>query len=223
MSQVKSIQIAKPAAKSASTKPAAKGKTDVKAAPAKTATPPAAKSGPVKKGDKSVNPAIQAMLDAALKKPEPAAKTPAKEAAPKAAKPKTELVKVTPRKVAKGKMVHVIAKDARPGSGRALFAHTHAALVVLGLIDASRPAVPRSSLLTLIGQRAVDHHTKDMNFETAPDSGIRLSSAGLTKFRAREVEGKFDGKLANAFISLFLDGEVKDTGVAKANIYQCAV
>lgn len=193
----------------------------------KSKAKPAAKSAPVKKAERKpdANPVIEKML-----KGLEASKPAEKKAAPKtpaAAKPvakfapkETTVVAIVAKTVKKGQPMFVIAEAARPGSGRALFAHTHAALTVLGLLDGKRPAIPASSLLTVMGQRAVTYHRKMANFEDAPDHGIRLSSDGLTKFRARALEGHIDGKLANGFIDLFTEGKVDNTGVAKANVYQ---
>ena len=238
MTKQETVVIAKPAAAPIVAKPAPAGPATTVAesiAAAKTTeavkTKPAAKSAPVKKAKPEGNPVIEKMLAGLEAKPvtKPAAKKAAdKPADTKAGEKKTvpfgpkvsTVVAIVPKSVKKGQPMFVIAEAARPGSGKALFAHTHAALTVLGLLDGKRPAVPSSSLLTVMGQRAVTYHRKMMNFEDAPDHGIRLSSDGLAKFRARAAEGHIDGKLANGFIDLFTEGKVDNTGVAKANVYQ---
>ena len=53
----------------------------------------------------------------------------------------------------------------------------------------------------------------------AADNGLRLSSAGYSKLQARVSEGKIDVGAANAFMDMFLDGNVAGTPVAKASIY----
>lgn len=124
------------------------------------------------------------------------------------------------RKMDRTKPVHVLPEDARPVGGSRLFAHTHAALTVMGLLDAARPAVPRSHVMTIMGGTAVSYHTKQGNFESAPESGLRLSIRGYNKFKDRAV----DASLAMAFQSMFLDGEVtKELGVSKNNVYQVAL
>lgn len=137
----------------------------------------------------------------------------APKATPKATSKATEkLAKATAAFVArvlpKGKMAHVIAQDARPTQGVRLFAHTHAALHLLGLFSPALPAVSERAVLTIMGQRAVAYHRKENNFTTGPNYTLSLTPAGYTKFKARGVEGKIDGKLANAFLDLFIDGKV---------------
>jgi hypothetical protein len=148
-------------------------------------------------------------------------KAPAKKTAPKAATPKAAAVAFVARTIKAGSKVHAIAEDARPVSGKNLFAHTHAALTLLGLLDATRPAVPQKHVLTVMGQRAVTYHSKQMNFESAPNHGIRLSTAGRNWFVNRMAEGKVDTGLANAFMTLFIDGKADPkTGVAQGKVYQ---
>ena len=244
MSKTVTVTVQKPAAKTAVTKPikaptveqmaAAVGTTVEKAKasiaaskkaaakPAPTIVPPAPPAG-------DMSPAFAAIMQQAAKVDAGKKAAPAvKKAAPAekkvaggldAAKQATS-VDLLKRTAKKGQVIHVIAEAARPGGGRALFAHTHAALQVFGLLDASRPAVAQATLLTVMGQRAITYHLKERNFEAAPDHGIRLSSIGLIKFRDRASNGQIDGKLANGFMSLFLDGEVKDSGIAKGNLYQ---
>lgn len=124
------------------------------------------------------------------------------------------------RKIAHGAVVHVINETARPSSGQKLFAHTHAALTALGLLEPARPAIPTGYVLTLMGQRALTYHTKKQNFESAPNHAVRLTVTGRNWFTSRFNEGKVDVNLANAFMSLFLEGKAApQTGVAQANVY----
>ena len=177
-----------------------------------TVTKPAAKTvGKTKPAAKqSAKPEVKAAKTTA-----PAAtKAEAKTAAPKVETPKIALAV---RTVAKDQPVFAIAETARPGAGKALFAHTNAVLTALGLLKPERPAVPKSSVLTLMGQRAVTHHLKSGNFEDAPDTGLRLSSTGLSKFRERQ--GSLDVAMANGFLGMILDGKTDGTPVSRSNLY----
>lgn len=115
-----------------------------------------------------------------------------------------ETVAFIARKLPKGQMAYVIAQDARPTQGARLFAHTHAALHLLGLFSPHLPAVSERSVLTIMGQRAVAYHLKENNFITGSNYTLSLTPAGYTKFKSRGV----DPKLANAFLDLFIDGNV---------------
>lgn len=138
----------------------------------------------------------------------------------KVTKPAKAVVEFVARTVKPGTPIFACANDqVRPGNGPRLFAHTHAALTVLGLLDASLPAIPKGTLLTLMGQRAVTYHTQEMNFASAPNNHIHLTADGRNKFMTRLVDGKVDGALANAFLALMIDGKVEGTGVAVENIY----
>lgn len=150
--------------------------------------------------------------------------TPAKPVAVKAAKKAEAPVVTVPfvaRKYVKGQPIYSLDDASRPASGRLLLAHTHAALSVLGLLDAKRPATKKSQLLTLIGQRAVNYHVGNGNLEAAPDFGIRLSILGYNSFNARVAANKIDGAAAMAYQAAFLDG-VADSkiGIKKDNLYQ---
>ena len=105
------------------------------------------------------------------------------------------------------KAIHVLNPDLRPRSGRALKAHTHAALTVLGLIDSKRPGVPKSSLLSIIGPVAVSHHVEKGNFEVNDGGRLRLTSAGYNEFSSRVKSPGFDVGLATSYQELFLDGK----------------
>lgn len=132
----------------------------------------------------------------------------------KVAKPQVEF---KARVYKAGQTMHAIAATGRPSSGPRLFAHTFAVLSVLGMFDSKRIAVPKTQLMTLLGDRAVSYHLKDTtNFEDAPKNGIRLSIKGRNHFTDRGV----DNQIANAFVSLLLDGKVSaETGVAEGNVY----
>ncbi len=116
-------------------------------------------------------------------------------------------VAFVPRVYSKGQPIYMLDDKSRPVSGRLLLAHTHAALTILGLLDAARPVVKKSQLLTLIGQRAVNYHLTKDNIETAPDHGVRLSTLGYNVFNDRMKSGKIDTEAAMLFQSAFLDGK----------------
>lgn len=143
----------------------------------------------------------------------------AKAAAPRKAKPAKVVRPVVPfiaRTVAKGQPVHVIAPDARPSVGAALYAHTHAALHALGMMADKRPNASERALVTIMGGRAVAHHLKENNLVAGKNGTIALTPAGLGKFRARTI----DGTLANGFMELFISGKTTPAlGVPKAKVF----
>lgn len=169
--------------KAATTKEITK-KVSAKKAPAKV---PAKKT--IAKAPKVIKAAPKALV-----------KTPAKNAGKLA----NETIAFIARVLPKGKMAHVIAQDCRPTQGTRLFAHTHAALHILGLFTPKLHAVPERSVLTIMGQRAVAYHCKEHNFATGPNHTLSLTTAGYLKFKSRGI----DVKLANAFMDLFIDGKV---------------
>lgn len=117
--------------------------------------------------------------------------------------------------------VHYLTDTVRPRAGSRLFAHTHAALTVLGMLAEARPVVPARALRTILGATAVSHHLSQNNFEQAPDSGIRLTPAGLSFFRSRMTEGKVDTAAANGFVDMFISGTPSDAAqVRKGDINQ---
>lgn len=121
-------------------------------------------------------------------------------------------------------VVHVIADAARPAQGSMLFAHTHAALSLLGMLNENRPAIPKRAVLTFLGQRAVTNHLKEGNFEHAPDHKIALSEMGRDHFLGRVNRGMINGAVANAFTDLFIDGKVAPiTGVKAGEVYQTSL
>ena len=189
----------------------------------KTIPKPAAKSAPAKPA-----PTLAQMAKAVGITTEAAAKTIAKSKKGAAAETPAPAVKKAAEKpavalknrvAAKGAQLYVATDSARPAVGKVLAAHTHAALTVLGMLQPSRPASSRSAVSTVIGARAVKYHMGEGNFEDTADNGLRLSSAGYSKLQARVSEGKIDVGAANAFMDMFLDGNVTGTPVAKANIY----
>lgn len=184
--------------------------------------PPAAKVGEM----------MAAQLLASAEKA-PAKKTPAKKTTRPAKPAKTEVkaekksapktaavVAFVARTVKPGTKVHVLPLNDRPSQGAKLFAHTHAALTLLGLLSEKRPAVSASALLAIVGQRAVSHHKSNLNLEDGPNKTIRLSATGLSNFRNRKV----DNALANDYLSLFIDGKVsKDLGHDARALYVISV
>jgi hypothetical protein len=141
----------------------------------------------------------------------------------KTARAKKVIVPFVPRALSKGKLPFVIAERARPQSNPGLFAHTHAALTMLGMFADNCPIIPEVSALTVIGQRAVKYHIGKGNFVETKDHGLRLTVAGLNKFKARLAEGKVDGAMANGYMGLFIEGKPGNTGVDPRHIYQAAI
>ena len=195
---------AKPAAK----KPATKAKTPAKAPAKKAAASKAPASTPA-----ATKP--EWPFGKGKAKPETASKgkttrkASAKPATPaKTQKKATEAVAAVAfiaRKAEPGQVVTVLQeKNGRPTMGTRLFAHTHAALTILGMMDAACPETRLSSALSVMGHTAVSYHLKEQNFERRPNDMVRLTSRGYAKFKDRSV----DTSLANAYVSLFLDGKI---------------
>lgn len=92
--------------------------------------------------------------------------------------------------------VFVFAAGARPSSGPRLFAHTAAALKLLGMENGRK--VPRESLVTVVGDKAVKYHTEGGNMER-DEGNIGLTKAGITTFAERKV----DASLVQAFLDAF--------------------
>lgn len=156
---------------------------------------------------------------AAPAKPKTVRKASPKPATPKAPKVAAAVVAFIAKKMTPGQILHVLDESTRPTSGVKLYAHTHAALNVLGLFDAARPAIPKKAVLTVMGQTAVSYHMRQRNFESAPDGGIRLSVVGFNKFKDRRV----DGALANGFSEMLLTGTIDAAlGVRAQNVYAAA-
>lgn len=174
-----------------------------------------AKRASLRKGEK---PAKSAETAAPTTKAKAASKPAVKKAeAPKKAEKAVEKAVFTARLAPKGKPIFALDEISRPRSGRLLLAHTHAALTVLGLMSEARPAVPKGSLLTLIGARAVKYHLSSDNLEDAPDGGIRLTLKGYNTFKTRSV----DASAAMAFQSAFLDGKADPAiNVSQSRLYQ---
>jgi hypothetical protein len=215
-----------------------KSKSAAKSAPAKSApaapkrrmnVKPAAKSAPAAPAAEPTGPTPEeqakaaAFFDANAKAGAKGSKAAPKvkgEAKPKEAKPQKVVVAFAPRVAAKGSTVHAIELTARPTSGSRLFAHTHAALTMFGMLSDTRPAVPEKQVLAILGQRAVAYHKQQQNFEAVQDHGLRLTAPGLNFFKARMADGKVDGGLANDFLSVFLDGKApSSTGVNDGKVY----
>jgi hypothetical protein len=90
---------------------------------------------------------------------------------------------------AKARTRKVHTADNRPGAGRLLFAHMGATLEFFGMIhpDASkRKAVRRSSLATVIGETAINYHTRKTGcFARNADGAVVLTDAGVARFGSR--------------------------------------
>lgn len=148
--------------------------------------------------------------------------SPKSDTALKASAAAADAVKFITRTAQPGKTVHVLSEETRPVSGKKLYAHTHAALTILGMLGGG--AAPKKAVLTVMGQRAVSYHLAQGNFESAPDHGIRLSTLGANFFKNRFIEGKVDVQTANAYTTLFLDGTIDDVlGVNAGNVYEAGL
>ncbi len=124
------------------------------------------------------------------------------------AKPKKSIlsgVAFVVKTMPKGKRPWALSEGGRPMGGVSLFAHTHAALNLLGMFKPERPAVSEVALRTLIGPTAVNYHlNKTRNFVAAGDQKVRLSADGIKKFGARPV----DNGMANLFTDFFITGKL---------------
>lgn len=103
----------------------------------------------------------------------------------------------------------------RPVSGPRLYAHTIAALEVLGVTRSSKGSAPR--LLALIGPRAFSYHSKvTHNLDVAGET-VKLTRTGEEFFQARETDGKAPRDLIDAFVSVFRTGKPSLTAEVKAH------
>lgn len=138
----------------------------------------------------------------------------------------TQTLITVPRPAAKSKgkakadVLYAIAEDCRPTRGAALFAHTMAALIALGLAAPARPAASRSRFAALVGARAIKYHAGEGNLEVGSDT-VRLSASGYEHFKARADGGKVPKDLMDAYLSTFTRG-TEAPGVAAANIHPVA-
>lgn len=172
-------------------------------------------------GKKAANPDREA--ERAKRYPSAAKKEAEKASGQKAPREKVvkETVAFVSRALKRGAAIHVLSITARPTSGTRLAAHTHAALSILGMLDVKLPKVPVSAVRTIMGDRAIAWHTKQNNFVTGPDHTIGLTPAGRSAFMSRPI----DGRVANAFVDMFLDGKVDEAvlGVKAGEVYQAKV
>lgn len=211
------------------TKTAKTAATTAVKAPAKAKTPAvkATKTPAKTAAVKAAADPFEAMVKAALvdrKAKAPATKAVKAPAAPKVKTPKAEkLAEVTEAFVARiakpGTVVHVIAEGSRPVAGARLAAHTHAALVVLGMLNESQGEATYRDALSVLGSKAVRYHLKEHNMELVANGMIRLTKVGLSKFASRVV----DNALANRFVAMFLDGKVDSAlGVNSSHVFPLA-
>lgn len=92
----------------------------------------------------------------------------------------------------------------RPSSGPRLYAHTIAALEMLGVTRST--AAPAERVQAMIGPRALQYHTTvTHNFERKGDN-VKLSRTGEEFFAARETEGKAPRNLIDAFKAVIRSG-----------------
>lgn len=103
----------------------------------------------------------------------------------------------------------------RPVSGPRLYAHTIAALEMLGISRTSPASADR--LQAMIGPRAMSYHAKvTHNLEVKGDN-VKLSRTGVEFFQAREADGKAPRDLIDAFKAVFRTGKPSDAAEVKAH------
>lgn len=113
----------------------------------------------------------------------------------------------------------ILADIARPQSGPRLFAHTIAALRVLGMYGKGHPLAMRSAVQALIGSTAISYHTKKKGTLLEQGDSLRLSEYGASFFTGRT----HDEKEVAAFEKLFTTGDGTDAKVRAAHIVPVAL
>lgn len=103
----------------------------------------------------------------------------------------------------------------RPVSGPRLYAHTIAALEVLGVTCNTKASAPR--LFALIGPRAFSYHSKVTRSLAVTGETVKLTRTGDEFFEAREADGKAPRDLIDAFASVFRTGKPNATAEVKAH------
>lgn len=107
----------------------------------------------------------------------------------------------------------------RPSHGKALLAHTLAALQVLGMTGPRRPAVAEAALTKVIGARAVRYHSeKTGNMEATALGSIRLTEEGVNFFNTRVRDGRVEQGMVDGYVTLLKTGENPALRVRKASI-----
>lgn len=101
--------------------------------------------------------------------------------------------------------VYVLLPGFRPKSGNRLYAHTAAALEVLG-ITRTRSA-PISRLISLIGHTAFTWHATKLGTLEPVGENVKLSKIGSEVFTARERDGIAPRHLIDAFKMVFITGK----------------
>lgn len=117
------------------------------------------------------------------------------------------------------KTIHILTDIARPVSGPRLFAHTIAAMQVLGMFGADRPAVLRSALQSMIGATAIRYHAKTKGNLLEQGDRIRLTEPGVGFFKSRGV----NPDEARGFEKMFKTGDGSDVKVRKEHIVPVSV
>ncbi len=103
----------------------------------------------------------------------------------------------------------------RPVSGSRLYAHTTAALEVLGITCSNAASAQR--LRALIGIRAFLYHSKVSNSFKVSGELVKLTATGDELFQSREESGKAPRDLIDAFVSVFRTGKPSATASVKAH------
>lgn len=142
--------------------------------------------------------------------------TPAKAVQKAAPAPAAVEAKAAPRTAMKEvvKSLHILTDIARPQSGPRLFAHTVAALNVLGMFGKGHPGVRRAALQAMIGSTAVAYHLKKKGTMVEQGERIALTEFGAGFFPSRT----FDKAEREGFEKLFKTGDGSAVKVRKEHI-----
>ena len=151
------------------------------------------------------------MSQVQVTKPKTATKTAAKSAGKSSVKSKAPQ---------KSKPLFCIHVGSRPDHGRLLYAHTHAAMVALGMLTPQRPAVPKSRLCGMVGDRAVSYHLREHNLEKSAGDGVRLTPAGIATFNSRLEDGRVDSADVDAFLKVMRTGDGSAVGLSDKFVHK---
>lgn len=110
--------------------------------------------------------------------------------------------------------VYALLPGMRPKSGERLFAHTAAALEVLGITRTH--SAPALRLAALIGPTAYKWHTVTLGTLEPVGENVRLTKVGQETFSARERDGLAPRHLIDAFKAVFSTGRAS----VQAQVYQ---
>lgn len=152
----------------------------------------------------------------------PAAKTAAKTAPVKTAKPAATKTKTAAKTEARTKTapatkteakpaeLHYIKDSFRPGSGAPLFAYTMAWLQASGLIDGG--SIDRAAAVKFAGSTAIGYHTNKTGRMVDKDGRISLAAGGANFFADRH----HSADQREAFANILKTGQPDGTNVKTA-------